>query len=132
LVNRINRCNGANWKAISERFGTKTLHLLPATGKANIYITCVDTVSARFDIAAALRKVCNNSHNDRAQPFFWMDLGNSRFTGQVLLATLTEIKQPESERFRTVANLPKVTDEFNSFWKKQTTTTSQAVHRQRH
>lgn len=25
---------------------------------------------------------------------------------------LTEIKQPESERFRTVANLPKITDEF--------------------
>ncbi|MEO6849704.1 MAG: PRTRC system ThiF family protein [Mucilaginibacter sp.] len=112
LVNRINRCNGTNWKAIPERFGTKTLHLLPATGKANIYITCVDTVSARFDIATALRKVCNNSRNDRAQPFYWMDLGNSRFTGQVLLATLTEIKQPESERFRTVANLPKVTDEF--------------------
>jgi PRTRC genetic system ThiF family protein len=112
LVNRINRCNGTNWKAVPERFGTKTLHLLPALGKANIYITCVDTVNARFDIAATLRKVCNNSRNDRAQPFYWMDLGNSRFTGQVLLATLTEIKQPDSERFRTVANLPKVTDEF--------------------
>jgi hypothetical protein len=41
-----------------------------------------------------------------------MDLGNSRFTGQLVLSTLDEIKQPESERFRPVANLPKVTDEF--------------------
>ncbi|MBB6107742.1 PRTRC system ThiF family protein [Mucilaginibacter lappiensis] len=112
LINRINRCNGTNWKAIPERYSTKTLHLLPSFGKANIFITCVDTVSARFDIAAALRKVCNNSRNDRAKPFYWMDLGNSRFTGQLLLATLAGIKQPESERFNTVAVLPKVTDEF--------------------
>lgn len=112
LVNRINRSNGTNWKAVPERYSTKTLHLLPALGKANVYVTCVDTVSARFDIAKALVKVCQNSRNDRAQPFYWMDCGNSRITGQFLLATLTEIKQPESERFRTVANLPKVTDEF--------------------
>jgi len=112
LINRINRSNGTNWKAVPERFSTDNLHLLPEASKANVYITCVDTVSARFDIANALRKVCRNSRNDRAQPFYWMDCGNSRVTGQVLLATLTEIKQPESERFRTVANLPKVTDEF--------------------
>ncbi|QEM06428.1 PRTRC system ThiF family protein [Mucilaginibacter rubeus] len=112
LVNRINRSNGTNWKAVPERYSTNTLHLLPSLGKANIYITCVDTVSARFDIANALRKVCRNSRNDRAQPFYWMDCGNGRITGQVLLATLTEIKQPDSERFRTVAELPKVTDEF--------------------
>lgn len=55
LVNRINRSSGTNWKAVPEQFGTKTLHLLPALGKANIYITCVDTVSARFDIASANR-----------------------------------------------------------------------------
>ena len=112
LINRINRFNGTNWKAVPERFSTKTLHLLPNTGKANIYITCVDTVSARFDIAGALRKVCRESRNDRAKPFYWMDLGNSRFTGQLVLSTLDEIKQPESERFRPVASLPKVTDEF--------------------
>lgn len=112
LINRINRHEGTNWKAIPERFGTKTLHLLPNGGKANIYITCVDTVNARFDIATALRKICNNARNDRAQPFYWMDLGNSRYTGQLLLSTLAEIKQPESERFRPIAHLPKVTDEF--------------------
>ncbi|NHA03310.1 PRTRC system ThiF family protein [Mucilaginibacter sp. HC2] len=114
LINRINRFNGTNWKAVPERYSSKTLHLLPALGKANIFITCVDTVSARFDIAAALRKVCNHCRNDRAKPFYWMDFGNSRFTGQLLLATLTEIRQPESERFRTVAALPKVTDEFKA------------------
>jgi PRTRC genetic system ThiF family protein len=112
LINRINRFNGTNWKAVPEKFSTKTLHLLPSLGKANIYITCVDTVSARFDIANALSKVCKTSRNDRAKPFYWMDLGNSRFTGQLVLSTLAEIKQPESERFKTVGNLPKVTDEF--------------------
>jgi PRTRC genetic system ThiF family protein len=65
LINRINRFNGTNWKAVPERFATKSLHLLPSSGKANIYISCVDTASARFDIATALRKVCNSSRNDR-------------------------------------------------------------------
>jgi len=43
-----------------------------------------------------------------------MDLGNSRFKGQLVLATLCEIKQSESERFRPISILPKVTDEFKA------------------
>lgn len=112
LINRINRSNGTNWKAVPERFGTKSLHFLPESGKANITISCIDTASARFDIAAALRAVCRHARNDRAQPFYWMDLGNSRYTGQFVLATLTSIKQPDSQKFLPVADLPKVTDEF--------------------
>ena len=41
-----------------------------------------------------------------------MDFGNSKNTGQVLLSTVGEIKQPKSEQYETVAQLPLVTEEF--------------------
>jgi PRTRC genetic system ThiF family protein len=112
LINRLNRSQGTNWKAVPERFGTKTLHLLPSLGKANIYITCVDTAAARMDIDAALRKIAISTGQDRAKPYYWMDLGNSRYTGQLVLSTLAEINQPKSDKFRAIQALAKVTDEF--------------------
>ena len=112
LIERINRFCGTNWKAVTEKFGTQTLHLLPNKGRANIYLTCVDTVKARFDIAKALQKIGANNRMERDKALYWMDFGNSRFTGQLVLSTLSPIKQPESERFKPVSHLPLVTDEF--------------------
>ena len=112
LVERINRFCGTNWKAVTEKFGTKTLHLLPGMGRANLYITCVDTVKARFDIAKALQKIAGNNRMERDKALYWMDMGNSRFRGQVVLSSLNTIKQPASEKFRPVGYLPLVTDEF--------------------
>jgi PRTRC genetic system ThiF family protein len=113
LVNRINRFFGTNWKAVTQQFTKDLLCRLPENGKANIYISCVDTVAARFDIAAALRSVVNNaSRRERNQPLYWMDFGNSRYAGQVILSTIDEIRQPDSKRYRTVPVLPMVTDEF--------------------
>jgi PRTRC genetic system ThiF family protein len=112
LVERINRFLGTNWKAVTEKFGTQTLHLLPAMGRANFYMTCVDTVKARFDIAKALGKIAGNNRMERDKALYWMDMGNSRFTGQVVLGTLVDIRQPESDLFRPVAHLPLITEEF--------------------
>jgi len=112
LVERINRFCGTNWKAVTEKFGTQTLHLLPGMGRANIYLTCVDTVKARFDIAKALAKIAGNNRMERDKALYWMDMGNSRFNGQLVLSTLSAIRQPESEKFKPVAYLPLVTEEF--------------------
>jgi len=43
---------------------------------------------------------------------YWLDFGNSRTSGQVILSTLDKIKQPGSERYRPIEKLPLVTDEF--------------------
>ena len=112
LIDRVNRSCGTNWKGVTERFGTQTLHLLPGMGRANIYISCVDTAMSRFDIADAIRKPVGNSYIDRLKALYWMDLGNSRFTGQLILSTVYEIRQPSSEKFRPVGYLPMVTEEF--------------------
>jgi PRTRC genetic system ThiF family protein len=79
---------------------------------AELTVSCVDTVSARFEIAELLMGIDKKMTYSRNRPLYWMDFGNSKDTGQVVLSTLTTIKQPESKKFRVVENLPLVTAEF--------------------
>jgi PRTRC genetic system ThiF family protein len=112
LINRTNRFFGTNWKAVKEQFSTANLKLLPNRGRANIYISCVDTVSARFDIATCLKDCTEYGNFERTKSLYWLDIGNARNTGQAVLSTIGEIKQPNSNLYRTISNLPMVTDEF--------------------
>ena len=115
LITRINRFFGTHWRAHPHMFGNKlfkesgTSHL-----SANLTISCVDTAAARFEIATVLTKCCAQRHRygQTHQPFYWMDLGNARFTGQVLLSTPSPIKQPSSQMFTPVCTLPLLTKEF--------------------
>lgn len=118
LVNRTNRFFGTDWKAATQRFHKNSLRRMPDNGKANIYISCVDTVAARFDIAAALLQM-SYSRYERNKPLYWMDMGNSHHTGQVILSTVHEIKQPDSQRFLPVAKLPMVTEEYRDLLEAQ-------------
>lgn len=120
LINRNNRFFGTNWKAVTEQFSTANLKFLPNQGKANIYISCVDTVSARFDIASFLQDCTKQSNFERTKSLYWLDIGNARKTGQALLSTIGEIKQPNSKLYRTVSNLPMVTEEFREQLEVQT------------
>ena len=114
LVNRVNRFFGTNWKAVPHKFDANSLHDFPDEGKASIYISCVDNVGARLDISQILARLAESDRYGRNKPLYWMDLGNSRQTGQAVLSTVSPIKQPVSERFITVASLPKVTEEFRA------------------
>lgn len=109
LVNRVNRFFGTNWKAHAFPFDSKSVGAKPTLTQATITISCVDNVAARFDIAAILERPTHTEHN---HPLYWMDFGNSRYTGQVLLSTVGEIKQPNSKKFETVAQLPYVTETY--------------------
>lgn len=108
LVNRINRFFGTNWKAVTHRFGDG----MTGEAKANLYITCVDTAAARFHISEILYPLGNSGRYDRERPLYWMDMGNSRDTGQVILSSIGNIKQPESELYRPVGHLPFITEMF--------------------
>lgn len=116
LINRVNRFMGTNWKAETQKFERNALGGLPENAKATIYITCVDNVQARFDIAEMLKAMSKRRMN-RDEPKYWLDFGNSQQTGQVILSTVGEIKQPQSEKYETVASLPMVTDEFGELLK---------------
>ena len=111
LINRTNRFFGTNWQAQPRLYDADQLQALGMTGSANITISCVDTVSARFQIASILNQLpTDDSLRDR--PYYWLDLGNSRTTGQAILATVGAIKQPTKAKYTAVASLPQITDEW--------------------
>lgn len=110
LINRVNRFFGTNWKAETEKYDLE-VSADKEKACAVLTVSCVDTVNARFEIAEAL-SLLNKSYYGRNQGKYWMDFGNSRTSGQVVLSTLGKIGQPASKLYRTVENLPLVTDEF--------------------
>lgn len=116
LINRANRFSGTNWKAETTRFERTSLGKLPQYAPATIFISCVDNVKSRFELADMLKELSNGKYY-RNQPKYWLDYGNSRHTGQVLLSTIGEIQQPNSKKYETVASLPFITDEFGELIK---------------
>ena len=116
LINRVNRCTGTNWKAEAVKFQKDSMDRLPENARASIYISCVDNVKARFEIAEILNEV-SNRRNYRDIPKYWLDFGNSQYTGQVLLSTIGAIEQRNSDKYETVASLPFVTEEFGDLLK---------------
>ena len=107
----MNRWAGTNWKAETVKFEKDNFERLPEEARASITISCVDTVKARFEIADILSRF-NNGRAYSNRPRYWLDFGNSQYTGQVLLSTIGAIQQPHSEKYETVTGLPFVTDEF--------------------
>jgi len=116
LINRVNRCIGTNWKAETRKFERDNFGMIPEEAQATITITCVDNVQARFGVAEILN-VLGNRKNYRDTPKYWLDFGNSRHTGQVILSTIGEIQQPNSDKYEAVGNLPFVTEEFGELLK---------------
>jgi len=98
----VNRSSGSNWKAVPQRFSSALLRKLPDYGKASIFISCVD-----------------NKGFNRNRPLYWMDCGNGRHTGQVVLSTVSQIRQPKSELYQPVGELPFVTTEFKGLLESQ-------------
>jgi len=114
-VNNVNRAMGTNYKAVPYRFTEKNLRHFGEQRYANIFITCTDTVAARMEVADILKTMIEQNHRGRV--YYWMDLGNSRTTGQVILSTVGKIKQPNSKKFTTVAELPFITEQYGALLK---------------
>lgn len=102
IVEKINMCYGLDWEAKNE-FTDK----IPTT---NIIITCVDNVDLRNIIQQGEKIKYTKYYNDYKKPYYWLDCGNGKDFGQVVLATLDEIKQPEKSIYDCAASLPSVID----------------------
>ncbi len=114
LINRTNRFIGTNWKAHCCKFDKHCpdQNIL----RANITISCIDTAKGRFEIASLLQKMDKKTvSNDR--PIYWMDFGNTKHAGQVILSTLSKVKQPASKKFNPVPVLPLITKEYKQLLK---------------
>ncbi|RYZ48304.1 MAG: PRTRC system ThiF family protein [Sphingobacteriales bacterium] len=78
-ITRINRYFGFDWEAVPERYlGAQS---------ANILISCTDNVASRIAINAAFLTPIKGLMEDHNTNMYWLDFGNSRVTGQVVLGT---------------------------------------------
>ena len=107
LVTRVNRFFGLGWDSIQSRYPSKD-----ADEIANITITCVDNVKARMEIGKHIRDT-ERGDKDEHHAYYWLDFGNTADTGQVVLGTVIPVKQPTSEEFETVSELPCVDQLFD-------------------
>jgi PRTRC genetic system ThiF family protein len=110
LISRINRIFGFAWTSQNERFDCRNLY-------GNIIITCVDKVSVRkqmyhtIDKRFSDRTVDRKTWINRGMPIYWLDLGNGRDFGQVILGSIANVEQPKGkgkEMFRGM--LPTIMD----------------------
>lgn len=116
LINRVNRFSGTNWKAETRKFNGLNSEELSDSNISTIYITAVDNVSTRFEVSKTLNSYTNQYHY-RNQPKYWLDFGNSQYTGQVFLSTIGEINQPDSKKYTVVPCLPMITEEYGELLK---------------
>jgi len=100
LVTRCNRFFGTEWISVPEMFGKPSDIKEGFTG-ANFIISCVDSVQSRRMIADLFPAPANPdrfSYRDNYNTsFYWMDIGNTRKSGQIILGTLMNIKQPDKK-----------------------------------
>lgn len=103
IVQKINMCYGLDWEA-------KNNYVLDEFPKANILITCVDNVAMRTFIDK--HRLLNHSgyNNDYQKNFYWLDCGNGKDFGQVVLSTMQSVVQPKKSMYDCIAELPSVID----------------------
>jgi len=80
LVNRVNAYYGLSWSAVPERYHGGISSFLGGGYKtsADVLVSCVDTAKARRGLNAEFDDLI-------AAPVYWLDLGNGKSTGQVIL-----------------------------------------------
>lgn len=111
IINRVNRWSGFNWKAEIKKFERDQHGNIPSNSESAIYVSCTDSIASRFEIAEIIRKLGSEYHH-RDTPRYWMDFGNTKFSGQVVLSTIGKINQPRSKIYDPMPELPFVTDEY--------------------
>ncbi|RKN83555.1 PRTRC system ThiF family protein [Ulvibacterium marinum] len=105
-VNKVNMAFGLQWQGIP-------MDALPDGEdiRANIIITCVDNANFRVQLARSLQYPYKGSEYNTM--FYWLDLGNSRNTGQFVIGTLfNEKRKIEREDFEQVEKLKNIIDFF--------------------
>lgn len=105
LISRINRFFGTGWIDIPTRYDNISL--------CNIIITCVDNIDTRVLLSKYLKDIKGKFYYPYMKPLYWLDFGNTADSGQVVLGTVSEVKQPKSKKFKVVTELPLVTDMFD-------------------
>ncbi|MBU1247126.1 MAG: PRTRC system ThiF family protein [Proteobacteria bacterium] len=111
LVERINRAFGVDWVDLPGRItGHDSLaQAVKVYGPLNMLVSCVDSGAARVEIGKALKQF--DSLGVWRSFSYWLDFGNSKDSGQIVLGTCRTIKQPDGAE-DVAPCLPSVLDFF--------------------
>lgn len=83
---------------------------------ANITITCTDNIKSRVEIGKHLKAFKYNPLGDvQAQCLYWLDLGNSKSSGQVVLGTVNSKYEREKKEKGRIYDLKDVLQVFSNF-----------------
>ncbi|HKR03486.1 MAG TPA: PRTRC system ThiF family protein [Bacteroidia bacterium] len=107
LIERINRFYGFNWQSFPMKWDQQALK---DRCFANMMVSCVDNVQSREWIEE-IKYLTNNDRSPFNIPVYWLDLGNSQTSGQVVLGTFGKVNQPKGSK-GTVKELPTILDLF--------------------
>ena len=111
LITRVNNFFGNDWKAEPRPYPS-VLKEVKRDEIANITVTCTDNIKSRLDLWNVLGKMPPASYTDNATPLYWMDFGNARTTGQVLIGNIRgKILQPVSNEYLPVPRMNVITEE---------------------
>ena len=111
LVTRMNNFFGNDWKAVPDIYPA-ALKDARRDNLANIMITCTDNIKSRLDLWNILKAVPESKYINYETPLYWMDFGNARTTGQVLIGNIRgKILQPVSNEYLPVPRMNVITEE---------------------
>lgn len=112
LIEKVNFAFGLDWDAKNKYINitpSKNYYGIP---RANITITCVDNAKFRMKLNDYFKK---NKDKEIKYPswddmLYWLDCGNGKDFGQVILSTISKIVQPEKSKYNVQSYLPTVVD----------------------
>jgi PRTRC genetic system ThiF family protein len=96
LVSRVNMFFGLKWRAFPTHLAPTSL--LPNQNIPSLIITAVDKVKPREYVYGLVK----------GRSVYWLDMGNTKDTGQIILGTGAPIAQPKGDN--CIAHLPTVLD----------------------
>lgn len=106
LTTRVNRFYSLDWDSVPYTYPSKGQQEFTS----NITISCADSVKSRTEIGKYLRSC--NTHEDTCMPYYWIDFGNQKDRGQVVLGTVKDVRQPGKVK-GTAASLMCVDEMFD-------------------
>lgn len=109
LVTRLNNFFGNDWRAVPNLYPSD-IKSMRKDDVSNITISCTDNIKSRLDIWKVLNACPVSEYRDYSSPLYWLDFGNTRTSGQVVLGTVpAKIKQPKSIQYIPVGSLKVIT-----------------------
>lgn len=117
-IKKVNLAYGFQWDALDYRVSK-----MP---KTNIIITAVDNIKLRNTIHKEVKKaqeVIYENEIDYSTPLYWLDTGNGKDFGQVVLSTIKNTQ--ENNKLNTIIDIFGALEKSDNFEKQQTRNCSQ-------